>query len=256
MGITIKEIAEIAGVSRGTVDRALHNRGRINPDVAEKIKTIAENYGYKEKKRKKYNNIKIGIVTHLSNSSFMISIKKGIYQAKRELAGRNIDVIVKEIYGVDEVAEYDAIKELIYDECVSALGIMPIDTESIRELLNKIYVHNNIPIITFNCDMVGIKRNAFVGMDNKKSGRVAAGLFNTIMHGKGKILIITGRFNSLLNNNRVDGFVEEIKKLSDELEIVSIQVSYDDENEVKKIIIKAINEFSDIRGIFFSFSRT
>ena len=30
----IQEIAEMAGVSRGTVDRALNNRGRINPEVA------------------------------------------------------------------------------------------------------------------------------------------------------------------------------------------------------------------------------
>lgn len=31
MAGTIQQIAELAGVSRGTVDRALNNRGRINP---------------------------------------------------------------------------------------------------------------------------------------------------------------------------------------------------------------------------------
>ena len=36
MAGTIKEIAEKAGVSRGTVDRALNNRGRIRPEVAER----------------------------------------------------------------------------------------------------------------------------------------------------------------------------------------------------------------------------
>lgn len=30
MSVTIQQIAEKAGVSRGTVDRALNNRGRIN----------------------------------------------------------------------------------------------------------------------------------------------------------------------------------------------------------------------------------
>ena len=30
---TIKEIAEKAGVSRGTVDRVIHKRGRVDKDV-------------------------------------------------------------------------------------------------------------------------------------------------------------------------------------------------------------------------------
>lgn len=38
MGVTLQQIAEVAGVSRGTVDRALNDRGRIKPEVAEKIK--------------------------------------------------------------------------------------------------------------------------------------------------------------------------------------------------------------------------
>ena len=37
MAGTIQQIAELAGVSRGTVDRALNNRGRINPEVAKRI---------------------------------------------------------------------------------------------------------------------------------------------------------------------------------------------------------------------------
>ena len=36
-----QQIAALAGVSRGTVDRALHNRGRVNPEVAAKIHKIA-----------------------------------------------------------------------------------------------------------------------------------------------------------------------------------------------------------------------
>lgn len=37
MAVTIQQIAEQAGVSRGTVDRALNHRGRINPEVAENL---------------------------------------------------------------------------------------------------------------------------------------------------------------------------------------------------------------------------
>ena len=38
MAVTIQQIAEKAGVSRGTVDRALNSRGRISPEVADMVK--------------------------------------------------------------------------------------------------------------------------------------------------------------------------------------------------------------------------
>ena len=65
MGVTIRQIAEAAGVSRGTVDRALNNRGRIRPEVAERVRQIAEEMGYKPNQLGRAlsmsrNNIKIG----------------------------------------------------------------------------------------------------------------------------------------------------------------------------------------------------
>ena len=47
MAITLQQIADLAGVSRGTVDRALNNRGRIKPEVEQRIKKIAKDVGYK-----------------------------------------------------------------------------------------------------------------------------------------------------------------------------------------------------------------
>lgn len=47
MAVTAQQIADLAGVSRGTVDRALHNRGRVSPEVKEKIQKIAAELGYK-----------------------------------------------------------------------------------------------------------------------------------------------------------------------------------------------------------------
>ena len=41
---TLKEIAALAGVSRGTVDRVLNNRGSVNPDTARKINEIINKF--------------------------------------------------------------------------------------------------------------------------------------------------------------------------------------------------------------------
>lgn len=47
MGITTKELAELCGVSRGTIDRALNNKGRINAETKDKILKLAQELGYR-----------------------------------------------------------------------------------------------------------------------------------------------------------------------------------------------------------------
>ena len=44
--VTIKDIASMANVSRGTVDRVLNNRGGVSPRTAERIRLIAEKMNY------------------------------------------------------------------------------------------------------------------------------------------------------------------------------------------------------------------
>ena len=68
MSVTIQQIAEAAGVSRGTVDRALNHRGRISPEVESRIQEIAEQLGDKllARKRCEYRKWKIGIVPQLA----------------------------------------------------------------------------------------------------------------------------------------------------------------------------------------------
>lgn len=47
---TIKEIATLAGVSRGTVDRVLNHRGDVNPQTEKKILQIIRDLDYKPNK--------------------------------------------------------------------------------------------------------------------------------------------------------------------------------------------------------------
>ena len=46
MSVTIKKIAELSGVSRGTVDRVLNNRGKVRADTEERVRQVAQQLGY------------------------------------------------------------------------------------------------------------------------------------------------------------------------------------------------------------------
>ena len=46
MAVTLRQIAELAGVSRGTVDRVINNRGHVNEEVEARVRQIAMELGY------------------------------------------------------------------------------------------------------------------------------------------------------------------------------------------------------------------
>jgi len=251
MSGTIQEIAKLVGVSRGTVDRALNERGRVNPEVADRIFKIANEIGYVPKRKMKAGtkqNIKIGIVTQLSKASFMIQIKKGIEDAGNELSGRSIELLLEECMTVDEGEQQKALDKLI-KQGVDAIAIMPVESNAIRNRINEIVEKLNIPIVTFNSDIVGTKRSHFVGLNNKQSGRTAAGLMGMMTGGKGKVLAITGYFGNSVGSMRVDGFVEEIRESFPEMEIIGVQSSFDKSEEVERLIVNAMNTFPDLDGI-------
>lgn len=43
---TIFDVARMCNVSRGTVDRVIHNRGRVSQDTVDKVKRAIEILGY------------------------------------------------------------------------------------------------------------------------------------------------------------------------------------------------------------------
>ena len=128
MAVTIQQIADMAGVSRGTVDRALNGRGRVNADVAEKILKIAAELDYipKSKRKKSAGN---------AQSPFMIEIYKGIHQAVEELSIWNIDILERSIDSVDEKEQLDAIDSLV-EEGIHGLAIMPVNSNAVRKNIN------------------------------------------------------------------------------------------------------------------------
>ena len=250
MAVTVQQIADATGVSRGTVDRALNNRGRVDPEVAERIRRTAEEMGYVKKPRKtngKRKSCRIGIVTQLAGASFMREINRGIREAAEELRDRDVEVLVRESFAVDEKEQVDAIDEL-RREGIDGLAVMPVDAESVREKINEL-IDDGIPVVTFNSDIVGTRRRCFVGMDNVKSGRPAAGLMKMRTGGQGKVLVITGYFTNHVNISRLAGFVEEIKASCPGIEIVGVQGSFDDAAEVEKIVTNTMRTIPDLDGI-------
>lgn len=253
MRVTMQQIADKAGVSRGTVDRALNHRGRIDPDVEAMILRIADELGYTPKHKKSQNTksyvCKIGIVTQLSNAPFMKRVLEGIEEAGAEFADSGVQIILEKGVSVDEEEQLNLIDKVIHAG-VDALAVMPVETPAIRSRINEIIHRLHIPVVTFNTDVVGIDRLAFVGMDNFESGRTAAGLMGMLAKSSGRILIITGFFSNTANNNRVAGFTEELATSFPHMEISGVHACFESPDSVQQCVEKALLGSPGIDGIF------
>ena len=105
MRVTIRQIAEESGVSRGTVDRVLNNRGKVRPEVEERVRKVAEELGYKPNLLgraliKMKENIKIGVILQDTGTPYLKTLSDGIKKAKGEVEDFGGTVIVKAVdYG-------------------------------------------------------------------------------------------------------------------------------------------------------------
>lgn len=256
---TLQRVAEQAGVSRGTVDRALHGRGRVDPDVAQRVLRVARELGYPVERLKRtggerpaapaWRRIRLGVITYLCHAGFMQQINRGIARASEELQKWDVEILLRESVKLNEAEQLAFIDELV-DAGVDGLAIMPIDTGAVRQRLYDLEKDAGLPLVMFNSDLPGIPRLCYVGMDNRQSGRTAAGLMNLLTHGRGKLLVITGTFSNQLNNARVDGFAQEIKASFPGLSIAAVQSSMDNDDEVRRIVENAMLNIAGVNGIF------
>lgn len=256
MGVTIRQIAEAAGVSRGTVDRALNNRGRIRPEVAERIRKIAKEMGYRPNQLGRAlsmskNNIKIGVILQSAETPFMHELLKGVEAAREEVDSLGGTVLVCKIPHISQSDTISAM-ELMREEGVSAIAMVPIDEEKVKERINLFVEEYHIPVITFNSDVKDTKRLCFVGQNALQCGRAAAGLMGELVGGKGKVAVISGYSTNTSLSNRVLGFQTEVEKRYPRIQLLGPEYCYEENPRAEKITEKLLEQYPDLKGIYLT----
>lgn len=257
MAVTLQQIAEAAGVSRGTVDRAMNNRGRINPEVADRIRRIAEEMGYQPNRAGRAlamskRSITIGVVIQASDTPFMEKVIEGAEDAKAEVERLGADVLIRKIEDFDAEKAVSIMRELKREGC-NGIAVVPMDDEKLKKTIDEL-ADDGIPVITFNSDMEESKRMCFVGQDTYQSGKVAAGLMADILPAGGKVLVISGYPTAYGHKNRTKGFLKEFTELREDIQVLDVQYAFDDNRKAERITYDVLKECKDLAGIYLAAS--
>jgi LacI family transcriptional regulator len=251
---TIKEIADLAGVSRGTVDRVLNNRGSVNPQTEQKILDIIQQLDYRPNRagtvlaaqKKKY---RIGVILFSEHNPFFDEVMEGVLQKSEELKDYGVTTLTLRVE-FDVEAQLQAIDHLLA-EGIHGLMLAPCNDIRIQKKINEL-VEQQIPVVTVNTDIEGSRRIAYVGSDHTKGGQTAAGLFALMTEGEVELGIILGSSGVLCHTERVQGLRNILEASYPRIHVTQIKENHDDEEESYQLTRKMLEENPNMNALFFA----
>ncbi len=190
---TIKDIARMAGVSAGTVDRVLHSRGRVSDVALQKVNKILEEIDYKPNliARTLGSNRTFHIAVLIPDPSqdpYWAQSRAGIRQAEIEWLHYNI-VIDLYFFDLYDKSSLDEKAKSAFHSKPDGILIAPIFYQEIMPFF-ELFSNHTMPFVFFNTNIQAVNPLCFIGQNLYQSGRVGAELINLKCSEPGKLAVL------------------------------------------------------------------
>jgi len=180
--IRIKDIAEIANVSMGTVDRVIHDRGEVSPATREKIQNLLREFDYKPDiaarslALKRDIHLAVLMPKVVNDHTFWELPQLGIQRALEALDHEHV-TLHRFYFDQMNREEFRAIVELFPFDTVEGLLFAPVFQEESSAFLERCALEQ-VPVVLFNSWLDAPSVKSFVGQNAYQSGYVAARLID------------------------------------------------------------------------------
>lgn len=228
--MTIREIAQRCGVSRGTVDRVINGRGKVHPKTEALVRAMLDEVGYTKNivgralTVRKTNPV-IGVILSSEGNPFFDEVIVGIRKAEADLADYGVTVALRTMRGYSTERQLALIDD--FNGSLSALVMQPINDARIVHRIADL-AENGIPTVTVNTDLDNSVRVCYVGSDYVTGGQTAAGVVALATGGRGRMGIITGVETILGHAQRRQAFESHLRAICPGMAVVARQSAHDD----------------------------
>lgn len=219
---TIKDIASMAGVSAGTVDRVLHNRGAVSKRSQQKVREVLEAIHYEPNMfaiglacKKKY--LLCCLVPNYLENDYWNCVVRGIRLAADELNAFNVrtEFVFYDHSGVQSYKEAGAkLLEQRPDAVLIAPNFMDETLEITRRLDGE-----EIPYTLIDVNIEAANAMMFIGQNSYRSGYIAAKvLMDRCAEKRTDVALFMAdsgqRTNEVQMQHRVAGFMNFVNGMS------------------------------------------
>lgn len=254
----IKEIARLANVSIGTVDRVLHNRGEVSPGTREKVLKIIRETNYEPNllartlASRKTLRMAALIPSHSRGNSYWKAPLSGIESAGNEIMDYGV-VIDKWFFDLYNPQTFSELSEKLLKSKPDGVLFAPVFTRESLVFISKCD-KLNIPYVFIDALIQGQDNLSYFGQDAFKSGYLAARLLDYGLPGSAAILVINlagDTENYIHLQQREKGFRSYFRDPGKvNKKIYSIEIPGHLEVELKVVIQAELRKLPEIQGIF------
>ena len=238
----IKDIARKAGVSTGTVDRVLHNRGKVSDEALRKVNAVLGEIDYKPNLLARTLGSKksftlAAIIPNQEDDPYWIQCKKGVDSGAEEWSQFGVTV---RTFLFDKLSGSSFIKttQEALNSAPDGILIAPIFLHEARAFF-KYWKENNIPYVLFNTNLNEAHPLSFIGQNLFESGKVAGELMLLGRQEPTKIVVL--HIEEDVNNSphlseKEKGFRAYCESVLFSVEVVSINVSHTKKSTLDKTV--------------------
>jgi len=204
---TIKDIANVLGISPSAVSKALNNHPRISKKTKDAVLQVAENINYQPNHiatalRKGKSNL-VGVIIPKANSNFFSSIIEKIEDVLNKKGYNVIITQSNESYN----KECKNIEALLFTQVDGIIASMANETVKL-DYYNKVK-RKGIPLILFDRGENDLNVD-YIGIDDYKSSHMV--IDHLVDQGCKRIAHIGGYSQTRIYKNRIKGYVDALEK--------------------------------------------
>ncbi len=259
--ITVKDIARRAGVSLGTVDRVLHNRGKVAPDTEARVREAVKSLSYTPNiHARNLSQGRVFVITVLipqleSDGGYWAEPYRGIQRAFARLNMSNLEVRTSFFNRYNEQSFADCL-DSIFGACDDVLApdgllVAPVVSIDSQRTLAAHIAQHNIASVAFDSRLHGTDV-PFVGQDPRQGGRVAGRLARLMRDGGSSVASVTlGRVDVHLQE-RANAFREYWAEISSG-DIHDLSLLDGSEEEYRDELVTRLSEIgADLGAVFMT----
>ena len=253
--IRIKDIATLAGVSEGTVDRVLHNRGEVSQKSRDAVTKVLKEMNYSPNlfarslaSKKLYRFI--CLIPLYQSGDYWESVDKGFDLAVKDFSQYNVR-IEKCYYDQFDVNSFVSVYQDILSNEPDAVFIAPIFREEtlnfVNELLNKEIPFSFIDSLIEEADF-----HTYYGQNSFQSGFIAAKFLLGSLPENSEVLIIRTKRKGAVSNQTIarnKGFLHYIAlNQLDNIKLINVEIKDGDDVTNLEILREIITSNKNIKA--------